>query len=119
MAILSVPSLAVLSMERVQDYVDAASWQPRRWQGIDPLKEENANEMRLKNRLTSRRRIIMERGDDPDEIAAEIELEEELYGPVSGPSPVAAPADPADPADPAEDDEVSAQQAAKARLRVA
>lgn len=115
-AILSVPALAVLNMERVQEYVDATSWQPRRWQGIDPIKEESANELRLKNRLTSRRRIIMERGDDPDEIAAEIEREEATYGPVqASPSPAA----PADPSDPPDDEDAAAQPSAKGRLRVA
>lgn len=72
MAMLSVPDLAVLSPSRLAEYLDAATWQPRRWEGIDPLKEENANDMRLKNRLTSRRRIILARGEDPDEIDAEI-----------------------------------------------
>jgi hypothetical protein len=33
-------------------------------------------------RLTSRRRIQLERGDDPDEIAQEIAAEEKLYGPI-------------------------------------
>lgn len=77
--ILSTPGLKI---EHLQRYLEAATWQPRRWAGIDPVKESAANEANLRNKLTSRRRIILERGEDPDEIAAEIEEEEKLYGPI-------------------------------------
>lgn len=75
--VLATPSLQA---SRLDAYLAAARWQPRRWQGIDPAKEEMANDLRLKNKLTSRRRIIAERGEDPDEIAAEIAAEEDIYG---------------------------------------
>jgi len=70
---------------RLPEYQAATTWQPRRWAGIDPVKEATADEINLKNRVTSRRRIILERGDDPDEIAAEVEAEELLYGPPDAP----------------------------------
>jgi len=69
-----------LQPDRVPAYLAAATWQPRRWQGIDPVKEAAASEINLRLRLTSRRRLILERGEDPDEIAAEVAQEEELYG---------------------------------------
>jgi lambda family phage portal protein len=69
---LADPAMARLNPSRIEEYIDAAAWQPRRWPGIDRVKEENANETRLLNRLTSRRRIMLDRGDDPDEIDAEI-----------------------------------------------
>jgi len=79
-----------LSPSRVPDYQAAATWQPRRWQPVDPLKTAKSNETNLALRLTSRRRIMLERGEDPDEIAAEIAEEEKLYGPVK-PKPEPAP----------------------------
>lgn len=69
-----------LRQERMQQYLDSVTWQPRRWNGIDPAKEGKANEINLRLRLTSRRRLIMERGEDPDEIAAEVAQEEAIYG---------------------------------------
>lgn len=77
--ILSTPGL---DMAKIETYRAAATWQPRRWRPVDPVKEAAANEANLRNKLTSRRRIILERGDDPDEIAAEIAEEDALYGPM-------------------------------------
>ena len=90
-----------LKSARLDDYAQAVSWQPRRWQPVDPVKTANANETNLRLGLTSRRRIILERGDDPDEIAAEVAEEMEIYGPISTPGSAATPA-PKDAAD--EDD---------------
>jgi lambda family phage portal protein len=71
---------AGLQPVRVDAYLAAAHWQPRRWAGIDPVKEATASEINLRLRLTSRRRLISERGEDPDEIAEEVAREEALYG---------------------------------------
>jgi len=67
---------------RVRDYVDACTWRPRRWAGIDPAKEAAANESDLLFGLTSRSRIILERGDDPEEVSREREIDEEMFGPL-------------------------------------
>lgn len=75
--ILNTPPL---KMERLAIYAAAATWQPRRWNGIDPVKEATASEINLRLKLTSRRRLIMERGEDPDEIFGEIDTEESKYG---------------------------------------
>ena len=83
--IMATPGLKNEHMDR---YLAAATWQPRRWNGIDPTKEAVANETNLRNRLTSRRRIILERGEDPDEIAEEIASEIEIYGDVGGTPPI-------------------------------
>lgn len=80
----------------VEAYQAAISWQPRRWTGIDPVKEATADEINLRMRLTSRRRIILGRGEDPDEIAAEVAVEEKLYGsldPENTPRPLDDPED--------------------------
>ena len=93
-----------LQVSRLPDYLAAATWQARRWQGIDPVKEALADETNLQNGLTSRSRIIMSRGEDPDEIAAERDADVSLFGPLptATPGATAMAADPADPADPAE-----------------
>lgn len=80
--ILKTPGL---SMGDAEKYLDASSWQPRRWQPVDPVKTANANETNIRLGLTSRRRIIMERGDDPDEVAAEVDAEIKIYGQLATP----------------------------------
>lgn len=79
-AMLAHAPFRSLAYDRLEQYVDAMSWQPRRWVGIDPVKEAQANEINLRLRLTSRRRIIRERAEDPDEIEREIAEEEDRYG---------------------------------------
>jgi lambda family phage portal protein len=97
MAILSDASLANLNPVRFDDYLLAVIWQPRGWAGIDPAKEANANQTNLQLKLTSRRRIILERGEDPDEVFAEILTEEALLGPVPQGTPsIAADTPPAE-----------------------
>lgn len=95
-----------LAAARIQTYLAAATWQPRRWAGIDPVKEMTAAEIALKLKLTSRRRLILERGEDPDEIATEVDAEDTKYGAID-PTPIKP-----------EPEEESAVQA-KARLRLA
>lgn len=94
--VLATPGLNADLMDR---YRAGATWQPRRWQPVDPVKAAAANEANLRNKLTSRRRIILERGEDPDEIAAEIEEEEKLYGPIQPTGITAAAATPDDEED--------------------
>jgi lambda family phage portal protein len=92
-----VLSTAGLKSSRLDDYLAASTWQPRRWVPIDPVKAANANETNLRLGLTSRRRLILERGEDPDEIAAEIAAEAALFGPLDANLPrPAAPAEPDD-----------------------
>lgn len=92
--VLATPGL---KSARLDDYRAAATWQPRRWVPIDPVKAANANETNLRLGLTSRRRLILERGEDPDEIAAEIAEEAATYGPLD--ANLARPAPPAEPDD--------------------
>ena len=98
-----------LEISRLADYLAAATWQARRWQGIDPVKEASADEKNLQNSLTSRSRIIMSRGEDPEEVAAEIAADEALFGPLPRPS-----ANAPDPSDNSDDPE-AAGDAAPAR----
>lgn len=79
-ALLTVPQLARVDVGRLEAMLTAVSWQPRRWAGIDPVKEADAARTNLELKLTSRRRLILERGEDPDEVFAELEAEERLLG---------------------------------------
>lgn len=109
-----------LKSAKLEDYAAAVSWQPRRWQPVDPVKTAKANETNLRLGLTSRRRIILERGDDPDEIAAEVEEELEIYGPIN-PAPASATnqpaADPEEAVDPEDATDTAAPAKAKALIR--
>lgn len=116
-ALLTVEELRTLDAARLPQYVAAATWQPRRWAGIDPVKEAAAAETNLKLKLTSRRRLILERGEDPDEVFAEIEQEDARFGPVEPAAPAAPPKtdDGEKPDEPSEDDDEDAE---RARLRI-
>jgi len=100
-ALFKLDELRVLDAARLPQYLAAATWQPRRWAGIDPVKEAAAAEKNLQLKLTSRRRLILERGEDPDEVFDEIAAEESQFGPLM-PAAVAPPAEPEE--DAAEDD---------------
>lgn len=43
----------------------------RRWQGIQPKEEADANQVNLANKLTSPQRLLREQGIDPDDLIAE------------------------------------------------
>lgn len=63
----------------VTDYYPA-HFQGRRWQSTDPQKEAKGHASDLENKLTSPQRIITARGDDPDEILAELREWQALTG---------------------------------------
>jgi lambda family phage portal protein len=66
-------------ISRLDELQLAAKFYGRRWQYIQPLQDALADAMRLKNRLTSRDRIIAEseRGGDYEEVAAELAADAE------------------------------------------
>ena len=47
---------------------------------IDPAKQAAANKINVETKVTSRRRIIEAAGEDPDQVFAEIEEEEAMFG---------------------------------------
>ena len=61
----------------VRDYYPA-HYQGRRWVSTDPQKEARGNQLSLEAKLTSPQRVIASRGDDPQEILAEIKEWEKL-----------------------------------------
>lgn len=68
---LATGRLAPLPAEKF-DKFNAPTWQPRRWQWVDPLKDEQAHALAFGMRTKSLRQIIIERGQDPDEVFDEI-----------------------------------------------
>ena len=66
-----------LPFENIWRYKRAA-WQPRRWNWIDPLKDVQANIAAIDAGLRSRSDVIREQGNDPEDVWAEIESENEL-----------------------------------------
>jgi lambda family phage portal protein len=108
-----VMATAGLSPARVETYQSAAKFQGRRWAHVDPTKTANANDTNLKNQLTSRRRVILERGEDPDEVFAEIDEETERFGAPGGNASKPEPADTEDPKEGEEGDDKPGNDAAK------
>lgn len=74
-----------LRPSRRDEYLAAIDWLPRTWAPVDPLKAAEADDIRLRNRSTSRRRIWLSQGLDPDEMQAEIQAEEAVFGRLDAP----------------------------------
>lgn len=73
---LRIPTGGTLRPSDLERY-RTATFQPRRWLWVDPLKDMTANEKAVSLGLTSRRALIAEQGKDPDEVFAEIAAEQE------------------------------------------
>jgi lambda family phage portal protein len=58
------------------DKYERVEFQGRRWKGVDPLKEANANKVDFGMRTTSLSQIIRENAQDPDKVWAEIAEDE-------------------------------------------
>ena len=59
------------AFEKLGEKLFAVRWNAPRWPYIQPLQDAQADELRLKARLTSPRRMHNDRGQDVDEIVAE------------------------------------------------
>lgn len=66
--------IAPRDLERCAEQV----WQPRGWDWVDPLKDSKAATESIGNRTKTRSQLIRQNGDDPDEIFAELEAEEQM-----------------------------------------
>lgn len=116
MALLRAPELKTLRADRLEEYVAAAGWQPRRWEGIDPAKEAAANEINLRLKTTSRRRLILQRGEDPDEIFDEVDQETGRFGEPDAAASQPAPDKEDTPAEPADTPDQAKSRALPARV---
>lgn len=88
---------------------DAAVWQGRRWDWVDPQKDVSANVTAAQNGLKSYSQIIRESGRDPIEVWAELEADRKRLGAMGVKLDAATPA-PAQPATQEETDDASGQQ---------
>jgi lambda family phage portal protein len=71
-AMLAADELQGLNFDRLESYLGAMRYLPHRWRPLDPLKTTEAERSSIEGRLTSPQRVIAARGDDPDEIVAEL-----------------------------------------------
>jgi len=55
-----------------ENYYMPHSWQPKRWQWVDPQKEMNAHTKAIDYCISSPQEIIRQKGRDPDEVLDEI-----------------------------------------------
>lgn len=69
---------------RLDEYLAAVNWLPRTWAPIDPLKAAEADDVALRNRSTSRRRIWEAKGLDPDDMEREVLDDEAKFGRLDG-----------------------------------
>lgn len=74
---IKLPNGSALPMAKY-DKFDAAMWQGRRWQWVDPLKDAEAGVLQVNNGLKSRRDIIAEQGSDIDTVFNQLAAEEKL-----------------------------------------
>lgn len=61
---------------------DAAVWQPRRWDWVDPLKDLNAKVRALEAGLTSPSEVIRETGRDPETVWRQLEQDVARLAPI-------------------------------------
>lgn len=74
---IKLPNGSPLPMTKY-DKFNAASWQGRRWQWVDPLKDAEAGVLQINNGLKSRRAIIAEQGSDIDTVFTQLSEEEKM-----------------------------------------
>ncbi|WP_377153335.1 phage portal protein [Roseateles sp. UC29_93] len=108
MAMVAEPLLYGLNPAKLADYTESLQRQPRRWPAIDPLKEAQADDLRLRNKTTSRTRVLAREGESLDDLVLEIERENELLGALEPSASTAPPA--------AEDDEDETKPARALRV---
>jgi lambda family phage portal protein len=75
MGTVKLPSGLAIPARNVQKFADAATWQGRRWQWVDPKKDMETNQGSVDYRFRSISSVIRESGGDPDDVFAEIAAE--------------------------------------------
>jgi capsid protein len=64
--------LSILPFSKIEKF-DAAIWQPRRWQWVDPRADVQANLSAIAGLIKSPQEVIRENGGDPDDVLADIQ----------------------------------------------
>jgi lambda family phage portal protein len=75
---ITFPSGAALPAERLQKFTDSATFQGRRWDWVDPLKDAQASQALIDARLSSRRQIAAAQGRSIEDVIAELAEEEAM-----------------------------------------
>jgi lambda family phage portal protein len=94
-------------------------WACKRWAWVDPLKETQAQTAALAARLTSRTRILMESGEDFEDILAEIAQEEQLAEAMGVELEPATEPEAPEPTEPPEPEHKETEDESERRLRLA
>lgn len=74
---LTMPNGSPLPLSKIGKF-SAHEFRARGWPWVDPFKDAQTNEMRLRNKLTSPQRVLAEEGEDLEETLAEIAAAEKL-----------------------------------------
>ncbi|WEJ62160.1 phage portal protein [Thiomicrorhabdus lithotrophica] len=74
---LKMPNGSALPLAKF-DKFNAAVWQPRRWQWVDPKKEMDAHAKGIELGVKTRSEIIREMGRDPNDVWNELKRENDL-----------------------------------------
>ncbi|GAB2191771.1 hypothetical protein MAH1_33790 [Sessilibacter sp. MAH1] len=72
----AIPGLDLTDLNRV---LNGYEFKGRRWQWVDPLKDEQAVELSLKNGTTSLIRVLEDKGIDPEDFKDELKRSDEIY----------------------------------------
>lgn len=67
-----------VSINRYDQIIDSITWQPRRWNWIDPNSEVKAATTSVEQHFTSVSQVVRDSGRDPQQVFAEIAKEREL-----------------------------------------
>lgn len=79
------------------DKLSRVAWQGRRWEWVDPLKEAQANKLLIEIGARSVSDVISDRGQDPEDVFAEIERDRARLDELGIPVPSGAPQAPTAP----------------------
>lgn len=66
-----------INFSEIDRYI-SPEWQPRRWDWVDPLNDVKAKLLELKNGLTTRTKILAEKGIDFEDVLEELKREKDL-----------------------------------------
>ena len=84
-----------LPVEKLQKFLDAARFQGRRWQWVDPLKDIEAAEREIALNIRSRTEVAASRGRDFEDVIAELQQENDALSAAGLPTTVGKTAAPA------------------------
>jgi len=102
-----------LPTEKMEKFADAARFQARRWQWVDPAKDIEAAEREVALGIRSRTEIASSRGREFEDVVAELEQENATLKAAGlpttvGKTPAAAPGEPGEPAEDKQDNDTKA-----------